>query len=192
MSRVVEWSIKKLGIVGPEAPDLREPPGLEETARVGIDHPGAAGPAGGDHLENAVVPDPIRAREPAPGRSVHPQLSGQPRGRSQAGHDAGVGVKKGPEELVAAAGGADQVQVFEHLQAGVSARFAFADQRPPARSSARPPRPGRGRRCGDSGARGPRESARSGRRPASPIRERRPASTSGTSRGTGGAAGAPC
>ena len=39
---------QEFGIVGPEASDFREPPRLEEAARVRIDHPGAARPAGGD------------------------------------------------------------------------------------------------------------------------------------------------
>ena len=45
MSSVVECSIRKSGSSVQKSPQLREPPGLEETARLGVDQPGTA-PAG--------------------------------------------------------------------------------------------------------------------------------------------------
>ena len=42
---------QEVGIVGPEAPQLREPPRLEEAARLGIDHSRAARTATRDDLE---------------------------------------------------------------------------------------------------------------------------------------------
>ncbi len=118
MSRVVEWSIKNSGSSVQRPLSFESRRAWRKRPESGSTMPGLPGRLVAITLQNAVVPDPVGARDPALGRSGHPQLGGQPRGRSQARHDAGIRVEKGPEELVAAARGADQVQVFEHPRPG--------------------------------------------------------------------------
>ena len=128
MSRVVEWSIKNSGSSVQRPLSFESRRAWRKRPESGSTIPGLPARLVAITLQNTVVPDSVRPRNPAPGRSGHPQLGGQPRGRSQARHDASVRVKEGPEELVAAAGGADQVQVFEHHQAGMAAGFAFTNR----------------------------------------------------------------
>ena len=154
--------------------------------------PGLTGTTGGDRPCKCRRSRSGRHRPPTRGRCGHPELRCQPGGGSQAGDDARIRVEEGPEELVAAACGTDQVEVVDHLQSGMAARFAFTD-----RGGLLDHRPDRGDQVEVAGPaivslEAPRNQRGLIDRPASPIRERRRASISETSRGMGDDAGGPC
>ena len=169
----------------PEVAEDGDPAAVEEPAR----SPGRSGPESrGVRPSGSCEDASIQIRSASACQrldvSSRPDQHRQPRGRTQAGHDARVRIEEGAEDLVAHAGRADQVQRFVEIRGPGARPSRRRRPGPPARPSARRSRRSRGRRSGGSAAPGPRGSSPSGRPRASPIRGRRRSSTSGTSRGT--------
>src|SRR3954452_7573460 len=123
----------------PQVAEHGDLPAVDEPARLRVDQAWRVQVLAPGLFQDAFEPDPVRQRLPPSGSLLAADEQGEPRRGAHPGHDAAVGIDEAPEDLVAHAGGDDQVERVIEIEPRVAPRVAAAyprrlfDHRPDAR-----------------------------------------------------------